>query len=181
MDAKREQSRCKDCEYIRYPREKKEPCPKCKSSRVSYTSGLGRVLVAVFLLGLAGAVVFAGIYFKDRIWSGYPVAENSEVAEEEKQAPPKEPSEPTPAPEEPDDPPGDKETSNIESLTKQRTWTARNGKTLEAKLLSLSLVEGQYVGVFERPDGGTFNYKIGNLSKTDVDLVKGIVAQSKPE
>ena len=180
MGTKREQSQCRDCEYIWYPREKKDPCPKCKSANVAYTGGLGRLVLIVFLLGLVGAAVFAGLYFKDMLRGGDPVVENRQVTDDEQREPPKEPSErgeQTPAPEGPGDQPGDENPASPEPLTGQRTWTSKNGRALEAKLLSLSLVEGQFVGVFERPDGETFNYKIGNLSKPDVDLVKGIVGR----
>ena len=176
MGMKREQSRCRDCKYIWYPREKKEPCPKCKSPNVAYKGGLGRLILIVFLLGLVGAAAFAGLYFKGMLPGGNPVVENRQVTDGEQRKPPREPrerGEQTPAPEGP----GNENPASPKPLTGQRTWTSKNGKALQAKLLSLSLVKGKFVGVFERPDGETFNYKIGNLSKRDVDLVKGIVGK----
>ena len=63
------------------------------------------------------------------------------------------------------------------SLTEQRTWTAKDGRTLQAALLRLDLVEGQYLGLFEKPEGETFEYKIGNLSADDVEFVKGLLKE----
>lgn len=166
MGTKRHQSRCKECGYIWYPREKKDDCPKCKSSEVAYTGGLGRWFLIFFILGGVIAAGVAGRFLRGKGTDPPP----SNIERSEKL--------PRKVPE------GIAETSKTENspepsghLTEQRTWTSKNGRTLKATLLRLELVEGRYVGIFEKPGGETFEYKIGNLSEADVEFVKGLVGK----
>ena len=176
---KRYQNRCRDCDYTWYPREKDEVCPKCKNSNVTYSRGLGRWVLLLFVLLILAAGIYAVLSGRFNL-GGDPESVKAEKAEESpitpasdgqieglEEAPERQPEKSqdvtTPKP--------------VESLTQPRTWTSKNGRTLQASLLRLNLVEGQYVGVFEKPGGEIFEYKIGNLSKADVDLVKGIVGK----
>lgn len=177
MAKERDQNQCKDCDYAWYPRDnpRSEECPKCKSENIRYAGGAGRVLLILLLLG--GGV--AAAYFSGLLEFGEePEVVKSEKVEGLTEEPPRveeaDPPAPVPAKEEESaaKPP---ESSN--SLTELRTWTAKSGKTLKASLLELEMIEGRYVGVFEKPGGETFEYKIGNLSDADVELVKGIVGK----
>ena len=74
------------------------------------------------------------------------------------------------------DPGGDRRQSKpLDALTFRRTWTAKDGRTMSASLLSVYLIEGKYVGVFKKSDEATFEYKIGNLSEEDIELVKELL------
>lgn len=177
MGKKRDQNRCKECSYTWYPRgeDLSEECPKCKSSNVTYAGGMScSVLIVLLLVGLGIIGVSSGLF---KTGNESDPAEEKKVeglaekatSEGENGATPKPPEGRAEKRED------GKTVEHSESLTKQRTWTAKSGKTLEATLLRLYLAEGKYIGVFEKPGGETFEYKIGNLSKADVDLVRGIV------
>lgn len=63
-------------------------------------------------------------------------------------------------------------------LTQQRVWTDSKGRNLEAMLLTLRKDnDGLYVGQFQRPNGEKFEYRIGLLGASDVELVRGLVRQ----
>jgi hypothetical protein len=63
-------------------------------------------------------------------------------------------------------------------MTEQRMWMDRYGRTLTAKLLSLTKdADGFYIGLFERADGSQFRYSIGHLSAQDVAFVRRLVNQ----
>lgn len=67
------------------------------------------------------------------------------------------------------------------SLTEMRIWTDSNGRTLQAKLISISKgADGLYVGLFRRPNDDDFTYHIGLLSKQDIELVRTLTQQLKP-
>jgi len=183
MAKKRDQNQCKDCGYIWYPRGRdlSEECPKCKSPNVAYAGGFGCGVPMLLLLGLGILAAVIGLYevSKDQAEKGDPVPEHSEAAKNDKaQAEPKGPTDDGEKGNTPPDPEAADSPGTSDTLTDMRTWTAKDGRTLEAKLLRLYLVEGRYVGVFEKPGGETFEYKIGNLSEADVELVKGTVGKN---
>lgn len=53
-------------------------------------------------------------------------------------------------------------------LVEERTWTAANGNTLVATLLSVE----NGVGKFKKRTGSTFTYEIAKLSSTDRDVIR---------
>ena len=59
-----------------------------------------------------------------------------------------------------------------------RTWTNREGRELEAKLIRLFKMDGVFHGEFVRPSGDVFTYKIGNFSQADIQFVKDLQAKS---
>ena len=177
MGKERDQNRCKECSYTWYPRGKdlSEECPKCKSSNVAYAGGMScSVLIVLLLVGLGIIGVSSGLFkagnesdsAEDKKVEG--LGAEKATSESESGAPPEPPEERAEKREDA------KTAERAESLTEQRKWTAKSGKTLEATLLRLYLAEGKYIGVFAKPGGETFEYKIGNLSKADVDLVREI-------
>ena len=58
-------------------------------------------------------------------------------------------------------------------LIGNREWTDKRGRKLEAELVSASLdPQGLFEGLFRRPSGEEFTYRIGLLLESDVELVK---------
>lgn len=180
MPRKRYQSQCRDCSYIWYPREKKEECPKCKSADVSHYRGFGRLVLIVLCIGAVGGAAYYLLFERSAGEEGDSALPKEErraevpekvVAEAQSDDSPAVPAEQAETSEEA------RSSRDPAALTGLRTWTARDGRTLEASLLRISLVDGFYVGVFEKAGGETFEYKIGNLSRSDVELVKEIVGK----
>lgn len=67
------------------------------------------------------------------------------------------------------------------SLTEMRIWTDSNGRTLQARLISISKgTDGLYIGQFQRPNDEEFAYHIGLLSKQDIELVKALAQKLAP-
>ncbi len=63
-------------------------------------------------------------------------------------------------------------------LVSMRVWTHRDGRKLEATLVSVAKTEeGQYEGTFLRPSGDKFTFIISNLRNEDVVVVNTVMRE----
>ena len=128
------------------------------------------LILGVLVVGLAGLALWLNRETPDN-----PVVENPETPDFPGTGDP-DPNDPNPNNPDPasPDPPAPPPQPPNEPFTFVRTWTAKNGSTLVARLRNLYDREGHSNAHLETPEGQTHHIKISSLAGNDLELVQDI-------